>query len=257
MANLGSGYGRFLSYGAYSLGKQALFTRGVWQDNQLNQLDLKQITEDISHSWLGGAESAKHPFEGSTIPKHEDKSGYSWCKAPRLNGRPMEVGALARQQVAGHPLIRDLVAQNGSNVRNRIIARLLELALVVPQMQHWAAAIQPGQPFCTPYTLPDDCQGAGLVEAARGSLGHWLQIHKGRILNYQIIAPTTWNFSPRDAKEVPGPLEQALVPLSWCLVRYWLAMVKRRSHCRVVVPLVRVQSICILMVCERWVPILW
>ncbi|MCP4236900.1 MAG: nickel-dependent hydrogenase large subunit, partial [Aestuariibacter sp.] len=33
----------------------------------------------------------------------------------------------------------------------------------------------------------------------------------GRILNYQIIAPTTWNFSPRDEKGTPGPLEQALV----------------------------------------------
>jgi hydrogenase large subunit len=32
-----------------------------------------------------------------------------------------------------------------------------------------------------------------------------------RISHYQIIAPTTWNFSPRDALGVPGPLEQALV----------------------------------------------
>ena len=32
----------------------------------------------------------------------------------------------------------------------------------------------------------------------------------GRILNYQIIAPTTWNFSPRDAEQQPGALELAL-----------------------------------------------
>ena len=51
----------------------------------------------------------------------------------------------------------------------------------------------------------------GLVEAARGSLGHWLQVERGRIPNYQIIAPTTWNFSPRDAQGRPGALEQALV----------------------------------------------
>ena len=36
-------------------------------------------------------------------------------------------------------------------------------------------------------------------------------MRKGRILNYQIIAPTTWNFSPRDAAVTPGALEQALV----------------------------------------------
>jgi Ni,Fe-hydrogenase I large subunit len=46
---------------------------------------------------------------------------------------------------------------------------------------------------------------------SRGSLGHWLSIRRGRILNYQIIAPTTWNFSPRDANGLPGALEQALV----------------------------------------------
>ncbi len=34
---------------------------------------------------------------------------------------------------------------------------------------------------------------------------------RGRIHNYQIIAPTTWNFSPRDAEGIPGALEQALV----------------------------------------------
>ncbi len=50
----------------------------------------------------------------------------------------------------------------------------------------------------------------GLVEAARGSLGHWVRVKRGRILSYQIIAPTTWNFSPRDRDAQPGALEQAL-----------------------------------------------
>jgi hydrogenase large subunit len=51
----------------------------------------------------------------------------------------------------------------------------------------------------------------GLVEAARGALGHWLRVERGRIAQYQIIAPTSWNFSPRDAAGQPGPLEAALV----------------------------------------------
>jgi Ni,Fe-hydrogenase I large subunit len=55
--------------------------------------------------------------------------------------------------------------------------------------------------------------GRGLIEAARGSLGHWLTVRRGRIHNYQIIAPTTWNFSPRDAGGQPGALEQALAGL--------------------------------------------
>ncbi len=68
----------------------------------------------------------------------------------------------------------------------------------------------PGASFMAQGTLPRDGVGVGMVEAARGALGHWLSIRNGRISTYQIIAPTTWNFSPRDADGVPGPLEAAL-----------------------------------------------
>ena len=76
----------------------------------------------------------------------------------------------------------------------------------------WSALdrIVPGERFIEHHELPDEASGIGLTEAARGSLGHWLRIEKGRIANYQIVAPTTWNFSPRDASGAPGPLEQAL-----------------------------------------------
>jgi hydrogenase large subunit len=38
-----------------------------------------------------------------------------------------------------------------------------------------------------------------------------MEVRDGRIVNYQIVAPTTWNFSPRDENGVPGVCEQALV----------------------------------------------
>jgi hydrogenase large subunit len=59
--------------------------------------------------------------------------------------------------------------------------------------------------------MPEQAQGVGLSEAARGALGHWLRIENGRIAHYQIVAPTSWNFSPRDATGRPGALEAALV----------------------------------------------
>ena len=71
--------------------------------------------------------------------------------------------------------------------------------------------IDPAARFMTPVNLPKDGAGVGLVEAARGALGHWLRIEGGRIAAYQIIAPTTWNFGPRDAAGTPGPVEGALV----------------------------------------------
>jgi hydrogenase large subunit len=96
-------------------------------------------------------------------------------------------------------------------VLTRVLARLLELAIVLPEMERWARAIIPGEPWCEHGKLPEEGVAVGLVEAARGALGHWLSVRHGRIANYQIIAPTTWNFSPRDAAGVPGALEQALV----------------------------------------------
>jgi hydrogenase large subunit len=78
-------------------------------------------------------------------------------------------------------------------------------------LEDWTRAIRPEERFMDPVAIPPEGQGAGLVEAARGSLGHWLRIEGGRIAAYQIVAPTTWNFSPRDAAGTPGPVESALV----------------------------------------------
>lgn len=207
---LGRATDQFMSYGAYNDEYNHLFKAGVWQQHQQQALNPEHIREDISHSWLNANTEPKHPFQGSTIPNTDESSGYSWCKAPRLDSQVMEVGAIARQMVQGHPLIRNLVDQSGGNVRNRVIARLLELALVVPAMGLWAKQIQVREAFCKTAEIPQQAQGAGMVEAARGSLGHWVRIDNGHILNYQIIAPTTWNFSPRDAQDNPGALELAL-----------------------------------------------
>lgn len=198
----------FLSYGAYGM-----FPGGVWQtDGAVDALETGKISEDGRHAWLVDG-PARHPAEGETYVDADKAGAYTWCKAPRYGGRIVETGALARQVVAGQPLARDLVARHGASVTARVAARMIELASVVPAMERWLRAIVPGEPFCHAAALPESGQGAGLVEAARGSLGHWLSIDRGRIERYQIIAPTTWNFSPRDADGRPGPLEQALVGL--------------------------------------------
>jgi hydrogenase large subunit len=199
-----------MSYGNYPIDGQRLFRAGVWDQADL-PIDPAAITEDLSHAWMSGSDRPLNPFQGITQVDADKADGYSWCKAPRLNGQVMEVGALARQQIDHHPLIVDLVKHSGGNVRNRVVARLLELARVVIEMEHWIRQIRPGDPFCNHAGMPQQAEGIGLVEAARGSLGHWIKVEQGRIANYQIIAPTTWNFSPRDQGGQPGALEQALV----------------------------------------------
>ncbi|MBI4989790.1 MAG: nickel-dependent hydrogenase large subunit [Rhodocyclales bacterium] len=205
---LGRGVDRFMSYGNYPQEDGLLLARGVW-DGRLQALDAQAIAEDLSHAWMAG--ETRHPAQGLTQPEDGKAGGYTWCKAPRLAGLPMETGALARQMVAGHPLARDLVTNGGGNVRSRVVARLLEIALILPHMEQWVKQVVPGEPFCAQGEMPAGASGVGLVEAARGSLGHWISVAGGRIANYQIISPTTWNFSPRDSGGTPGPLEQALV----------------------------------------------
>lgn len=192
---LGRGPGAFLSYGSFGL-----WPAGVVMDGVTRPFDPTQVAEDLTHAWM----------DAPARPDADKSGAYSWCKAPRLDGRVAEVGALARQRVAGDPLAAELVTPSGGAVRDRVVMRMVELARLVIAMEGWARALRPGQPFCAEAPQPWNGSGIGLTEAARGALGHWLDIENGVIRAYQIVAPTTWNFSPRDATGTPGPLEQAL-----------------------------------------------
>ncbi|HCO77416.1 MAG TPA: HupV protein, partial [Rhodocyclaceae bacterium] len=97
---------------------------------------------------------------------------------------------------------------------SRVIARLWECARIVQWVEAWLTEIDVKASFIEPVVWPNEGRGVGLVEAARGALGHWLEVANGRIQRYQIIAPTTWNFSPRDQTGQPGPLEKALEGLT-------------------------------------------
>ena len=64
----------------------------------------------------------------------------------------------------------------------------------------------------TPYKVPKDERVAvGFWEAGRGFLTHHIHIDQGKIVNYQINTPSTWNASPRDPFGNPGPYEEAIV----------------------------------------------
>jgi len=46
--------------------------------------------------------------------------------------------------------------------------------------------------------------GAGLTEAPRGGLGHWIDIVGGQISRYQVVTPSSWNTSPPITWASPG-----------------------------------------------------
>ncbi len=206
--NYGRGCGNLLVYGAFpedDAGRKLLFPRGVYLNGTYEDLAVADIAEDVSHSWYTAAADG-HPANTTTEVDLDRKEGYSWVKAPRYKGVPCEVGPLARLWIAGY-------YRNGISAMDRIKARMLEARLLTGPLKRWLADLEPGGEAAVPIEIPDEAYGAGLSEAARGALGHWLKIGRGRIERYEAVVPTTWNASPRDAKGQPGPIEAALTGL--------------------------------------------
>ena len=225
----------------------------VWNSNLLSPplpLDTAKIVEDIKHSWYSytaGDNVSLHPAVGETTPNYtgptppydylDTSSKYSWLKAPRYDGKVVEVGPLARVAVAyaaGHARIRSLV--NGLftytdrpthglfSTLGRIMARAVETQVLAEELPGWidqlranlsagnTSAIDTSKWY--PSTWGTNRSGWGATEAPRGALAHWVKFDggsTGKITAYQCVVPTTWNASPRDKSSVPGPLEQALV----------------------------------------------
>lgn len=209
------------------------FRRGVIYNRATGNVldvDIANITESVTHSWYSGGDL--NPAQGQTVPNYtglETGNKYSWIKAPRYQGQTMEVGPLARVMVnygTGHqPTVAAVDAflqQVGLplsamySLLGRTAARTIETKMIADVLRSWSSELVSSSkpftmPFRTEFTMADTGSGAGLNEAPRGALGHWLSFSGGKITNYQMVVPTTWNFGPRDANDEPGPVERALV----------------------------------------------
>jgi hydrogenase large subunit len=202
-----------LSAGAYpdAEGAAPLFAAGVVErpGAPVSAFDAGRIVEDTQSAWY--ADAVASPAVGQTRPQADKPAGYTWCKAPRYGGHAVETGAFARQWIAGWSLLRAVAPDGAGSVRRRVLGRGIEVARLLVAIEGWIRALDEKASFHADFELAESGSGVGFVEAARGTLGHWLRVADGKIAAYQIVAPTTWNFSPRDSAGVPGPLEQALV----------------------------------------------
>lgn len=225
--------------------------RGVIVNKAIDQkpqpMNHERVTEYVAHSWYRyseGDQQAFHPWKGETIPNYtgpqppydwlNTDSKYSWLKTPRYDDMPMEVGPLARMLVgyaSGQQRIQELVNATLTHLGvgpaalfstlGRTAARAIETALLAELLPEWidelAANMASGNLAVhnsakwSPANWPQEAVGWGSMEAPRGSLGHWVRIRDGKIANYQAVVPTTWNGSPRDARDVRGPYEAALI----------------------------------------------
>lgn len=181
------------------------------------RFDEQEITEDISHSWFHDPENrSRHPSEGLTIPKYDpDGDKYTWAKAPRYEGKPVQTGALAQLALSDDALINDWLSKEGSHALNRQFARIRRQAHSLLHLrQHILKLLDRiSEPAIVSAQIADEGQGVGLTEVARGSLGHWLSVEQGKVSRYQVITPTAWNASPRDRNGQKGHMEQSLIGL--------------------------------------------
>lgn len=113
----------------------------------------------------------------------------SFSRMPHWQGRCFETTLLNRQ--LPQPLIADMSGRYGNGLIIRILARMVEVALIPSQLRQ----------LLMPIKLPtinavNDGIGLAQVQAARGLLIHRLELRQGRIHDYRIVAPTEWNFHP-------------------------------------------------------------
>lgn len=220
---IGRGTNCFLSFGNLPLprdtvvaGKDGmLIGAGFATGTETVAFDPANISEDISHSWFEQEENVVHPYHGNTNPYASGQGGqqYSWVKAPRYEGKSIETGPLAEMIVGGNHLFRDMIATRGPSAFSRELARLVRPAYLLDPMMQWINELLERREdtfYRTVKRIPDG-EGAGMIQAARGALGHWVRIQDEKITHYQIITPTSWNGSPRDEHGVRGAWEEALI----------------------------------------------
>jgi Ni,Fe-hydrogenase I large subunit len=237
----GAGVGNYLATGTYfepSLydnptiaGRNAaLINRsGVYANGKFSEFEHMRVSEDVSHSFYEG-DRPLHPWEGETRPVDpavgRPQGKYSWAKSPRYNvpglGHvPLEAGPLARRVAAAapgaaphqddDPLFLDMIRALGPSVFVRQMARMHEATKYYTWVMDWLSKLDLKESFHCKPVEPLSGKGFGSTEAARGSLSDWIVLEDGKIANYQVVTPTAWNIGPRDAMDMLGPIEAALV----------------------------------------------
>ena len=230
----------------YLFPRGAILNKDLSQVLPVDPTDNLQVKEEVAHSWYKypAGQTALHPWDGVTEPdytgpkppyKQLDENGaYTWLKAPRWKGNAMEVGPLARLLVAfvsGRKDVQEVVKDALGRLKlepaalfstlGRTAARGLETRLAAQWlMEQYDALIEnlkngdsatADTTKWEPSTWPAEAKGLGFTEAPRGALGHWVHVKNGKIANYQIVVPSTWNASPKDGEGKHGAYEAALI----------------------------------------------
>lgn len=205
-----------------------------------DRMDPAQIGEQVNNAFYtyAGGNTSLPPGSGETSPLARKADidytspgqKYSFVKAARYGNVPCEVGPMARMINTREPFIFNVMKMlhdsntgylsnknySMTSAYTRALSRMQETLVVARMLGDWInndlELHGDARKYCTPVAVKAGRTGACLIEAPRGTLGHWLRLDgNGRIASYQIVSPTTWNASPRDSGALYGPMELASI----------------------------------------------
>ncbi|MFD6728922.1 nickel-dependent hydrogenase large subunit [Corynebacterium xerosis] len=215
--------------------------------SKVEPFDPAKIEEFVSSAWFtyaDGDDKGLHPLDGETTPEYTgpkppfdwlgDGEKYTWSKAPRYDGRVIQVGPVARvlnAYIQGEPKTKELVdeavdklgirLEQMNSTAGRTFARAVEAVTAAHNMSEvvlpqFIEGIRGGDidvfdaSKWEPSSWPDECHGMAFTEVARGMLSHFTSIKDGKVSNYQAVVPTTWLAGGRDPQGRLGPYEESL-----------------------------------------------
>jgi hypothetical protein len=106
---------------------------------------------------------------------------------PDWLGDTAETGAWA--YFSDSPLLRDVCQESGSKALTRLLARIIDMV----EMASGSAAKR------LDVASPAAGEGIAVVRTARGLLMHHVHLAAEVVTDYEIVAPTEWNFHPAGA----------------------------------------------------------
>jgi len=236
-AGVGRTGGNFLSCGGYPFDETTmLFESGVIYEDDFETIvpfDPSCIVEGDERAWYEGDEICYTDLNlDGTLKTAQNHDKYSWIKAPRYNGKSMETGPLARLLISykkDNRLIKPFVDEFLADTKLSLIdlsssigrdaARAIEtlylseavfhlVSLLIQNIKYYDTATATSYHF---ETLPKESTGIAFLEVPRGMLSHFVEIKEGLISRYWVIAPTTWNASPKSLDLTRGAYEEALI----------------------------------------------
>ena len=239
-AKSGRANGNFLAVGGYKFeGDSKLFSGGVVYNHDFENIedfDETKVTEEVDRAWYNddSEQSVNYTDLNSdgTLKTEKNTDKYSWIKAPRYNGKTMESGPLARLLISYYqnnqliiPFVDEFLQDTNlelmdlSTTVGRNCARAIETSYVCEYIFKLVSRLTQNIKYYDTETwgkyefnqLPFNSKGRTFLEVPRGVLSHFVEINDQKISKYSVIAPTTWNGTPKNFDGLRGAYEEALI----------------------------------------------